>query len=1539
MKTVFVVLAAAVLLTSTAMTAAASSATTPATGGSSISADLAQNGAAPAFTTLGSVVISEASNNDFKVSGTLILTAPSGWRFNTAAAITATPGKVGGSPAPNDISASVGGVTASSITINITVNAVARLDNLTLGGIQVQATEGGNLPAAGSILRSSVNPGTAVIVGMTNDVTNFGSLSLALGALRLHVVLPGQSFSDGSTVAASGISGAAANQAAGAAFNLVELVAADREFNAAASYSGVKTIAYSGAGGSPSYTTSVSFSGGHSTTPLATTLRKAETVALSATSATSPAIAIGLPSSSFSVVPGPAVKLQILLPGEAAAPGTGSGKSGAPTAQTLGVAILNNVRVNAVDADWNVTGSAAADVAIGSSDGAAAIADDNGAANGNLSLAAGSGVLSSFSFGTGGGLQSVSATDVAAALSAATSASVMVNKPVSATSLGSSQNPAVFGQSVTFTATVTGGSGTPTGTVNFKDGATVIASAIPLDGSGVASFTPASLTVATHTISAVYSGSAVYNASTSANLSQVVNKASTAVALASSLNPSCSGAAVMFTATVSAVAPGSGQPFGNVDFKDGSNVIASNVPLNVSGVATFTTPSLSAANHNMTAVYKGNGNFNTSTSTPVLVQAVKAKPSASVSGTAAICPGGSASIQANLGGTGPWTVTWSDGVVQSGVIASPASRSVSPAATTVYTVTNVVDAYCSNSGSGSATVTVRVLPAISGQPASKIVCEGSSAQFTVVASGTSLTYQWRKNGVNLVNGGHVSGATSATLTISTAAAADAASYDVVVSGTCPPAATSDAATLSVNPRPSAAITAASLLCAGSSGNSASVPDAGPGASYAWSINNGTINGGASTSSIIYTAATNGNSLTLSVTVTSPSGCSTSSSRDVALATGNVVFDDWKNRPRGSEAWENSTLSAKEMIYPEGGTIPYRITLPQPCVGTSWSITLQYDFADNATGVHFVDFLTSYNAYEGSVNGHACDNGSCTSKSTFPIPADGDLSYQLPGVFTVENGAITSVSAYSIDTGGPITEKAITLHGTATPGADVVILFGAHLARDYEWGHDKGARQWPSGTASVGFINYGTGSLEGHTNVKISDSIIDNPSDSDLSLVLLDSPDPVGAGHNLTYTLIAYNSGPLAAIPDTVSDSIPAGATFVSATAPAGWTMTTPAVGGTGMVRWVLPTPFAPSSSASFSLVVAVDAGASGTVENDARLASGSFDAYAFNNTPHASTAIIGVCSLPVVSNDPVDVNVCVGGNASFSASATGSPAPTIQWQVKPSGSGSFIDMADETAGTLSFAAMPSHNGNQYRAQFTNACGSTYSNAATLNWCPGNHAPSVVILEPLKGATFAIGDTAWFVASFNDDGGDTHSAVWTVGGVQIPGVVDDSTGTIRAFYVFTTAGSYTITLTVTDQDGAVTVVTLNGGQGGVIAYKSGGSGGGGGGPYRMPVDRAQIADLQFGLQQNSPNPFRNQTQIHYSLPVQCHVKLGVFDIAGRQVASVVDGPVPAGRHELTWQSRNSNGAQVSAGVYFVRMQATALSGGSQFTMKRSIVLLP
>src|SRR5438876_474570 len=102
-------------------------------------------------------------------------------------------------------------------------------------------------------------------------------------------------------------------------------------------------------------------------------------------------------SASVTVNAGAVTKLQILLPGEVAAPGTATGKTAAtPTAQTAGTAIANGIVVNAVDANWNVVPSANPNVTISSTDTNAVIADDNGATAGNLSLVAGTWTLSSF---------------------------------------------------------------------------------------------------------------------------------------------------------------------------------------------------------------------------------------------------------------------------------------------------------------------------------------------------------------------------------------------------------------------------------------------------------------------------------------------------------------------------------------------------------------------------------------------------------------------------------------------------------------------------------------------------------------------------------------------------------------------------------------------------------------------------------------------------------------------------------------------------------------------------------------------------------------------------------------------------------------------------------------------------------------------------------------------------------------------------------------------------------------------------------------
>ncbi|MCW3127276.1 MAG: hypothetical protein JWO03_2934 [Bacteroidetes bacterium] len=95
---------------------------------------------------------------------------------------------------------------------------------------------------------------------------------------------------------------------------------------------------------------------------------------------------------------------------------------------------------------------------------------------------------------------------------------------------------------------------------------------------------------------------------------------------------------------------------------------------------------------------------------------------------------------------------------------------------------------------------VRTAPAITTPPASQMVCTGGAATFSVSASGTQPTYQWRKGNVNLVNAVNVSGANTPTLIIDPATALDAATdYNVVVTGTCAPAATSGNAALTICP--------------------------------------------------------------------------------------------------------------------------------------------------------------------------------------------------------------------------------------------------------------------------------------------------------------------------------------------------------------------------------------------------------------------------------------------------------------------------------------------------------------------------------------------------------------------------------------------------------------------------------------------------------------------------------------------------------------------------------------------------------------------
>jgi hypothetical protein len=201
--------------------------------------------------------------------------------------------------------------------------------------------------------------------------------------------------------------------------------------------------------------------------------------------------------------------------------------------------------------------------------------------------------------------------DLVATNASSSSVGVVLNDssvaaPTTMTTLGTSAPTTVVGPAVTLTATVNSPAGVPTGTVTFFDGTTVLGSA-RIDINGQATL-KVSLGVGSHALTASFTGTGGFADSTSAAVTETVNRAATTVALGSSVNPAVTGQAVTFTAKVAIVAPGAGAPSGTVTFKDG-NVVLGTVAVDRGGTAMFATSFAAAGGHVITAVYNGDANF------------------------------------------------------------------------------------------------------------------------------------------------------------------------------------------------------------------------------------------------------------------------------------------------------------------------------------------------------------------------------------------------------------------------------------------------------------------------------------------------------------------------------------------------------------------------------------------------------------------------------------------------------------------------------------------------------------------------------------------------------------------------------------------------------------------------------------------------------------------------------------------------------------------------------------------------------------------
>jgi uncharacterized repeat protein (TIGR03803 family) len=192
----------------------------------------------------------------------------------------------------------------------------------------------------------------------------------------------------------------------------------------------------------------------------------------------------------------------------------------------------------------------------------------------------------------------------------------------------------------------------------------------------------------------------------------------------------------------------------------------------------------------------------------------------------------------------------------------------------IYSV-EVVNGYGSVTSS-NATLTVVALPAIATQPADRTNNAGTTATFSVVASNLSpLSYQWRKDGTNLVNAGRISGATNSTLTITSVSDSDAAVYSVTVTNLAGSATSSNATLTVIDPPVITTQPLGQRIMVGSSVSfNVSVSGTDP-LRYRWRFNGASIpNATNATYAIQAASATNTGSYT--VVVTNLAGSVTSS---------------------------------------------------------------------------------------------------------------------------------------------------------------------------------------------------------------------------------------------------------------------------------------------------------------------------------------------------------------------------------------------------------------------------------------------------------------------------------------------------------------------------------------------------------------------------------------------------------------------------------------------------------------------------------------